>query len=79
MDVKIIDLLLRDHVIDKLIWKHNISELEVRQVFNNQPDIRFIEKGKIKGEHLYPPTQKTTPACRNPLRRAGTGSARGAP
>jgi hypothetical protein len=45
--VKIIDLLLSEHVIDKLIWKHNISELEVRQVFNNQPGIRLIEKGKI--------------------------------
>ena len=51
--MKIIDLLLNDNVIDKLIWKHNISELEVRQLFNNQPNIRFIEKGKIKGEHLY--------------------------
>ena len=59
MDVKIIDLLLRDYVIDKLIWKHNISELEVRQVFNNQPNIRFIEKGKIKGEHLYVASGRT--------------------
>jgi uncharacterized DUF497 family protein len=59
MDVKIIDLLLRDHVIDKLIWKHNISELEVRQVFNNQPNIRFIEKGKIQGEHLYVASGRT--------------------
>ncbi len=28
---------------------------------------------------FYPPTQKTTPACRNALRRAGTGFARVAP
>jgi len=27
--------------------------------------------------YFHPPTQKTTPACRNALRRAGTGSARG--
>lgn len=59
MNVKIIDLLLNDYVIDKLIWKHNISELEVRQVFNNQPNIRFIEKGKIKGEHLYVASGRT--------------------
>jgi uncharacterized DUF497 family protein len=57
--VKIIDLLLNDNVIDKLIWKHNISELEVRQLFNNQPNIRFIEKGKIKGEHLYVASGRT--------------------
>ncbi len=57
--MKIIDLLLNDNVIDKLIWKHNISELEVRQLFNNQPKIRFIEKGKIKGEHLYVASGRT--------------------
>ena len=57
--MKIIDLLLNDDVIDKLIWKHNISELELRQVFNNQPNIRFIEKGKIKGEHLYVASGRT--------------------
>ena len=57
--MKIIDILLKDDVIDKLIWKHNISELELRQVFNNQPNIRFIEKGKIKGEHLYVASGRT--------------------
>jgi len=29
--------------------------------------------------NFYPPTQKTTAACRNALRPAGTGFARGAP
>jgi len=57
--VQIIDLLLNDNVIDKLIWKHNISELEVRQLFNNQPNIGFIEKGKVKGEHLYVASGRT--------------------
>ena len=51
--MRIKDLLLKGYVIDKLAWKHNISELELRQVFNNEPKIRRIEKGKIKGEDLY--------------------------
>ena len=51
--MRIKDLLLKSDVIDKLSWKHNISELELRQVFNNKPKIRRIEKGKIKGEDLY--------------------------
>jgi hypothetical protein len=59
MNLEIVDLILTDHVIDKLIWKHNISELEVRQAFNNRPKIRFIEKGKVKGEHLYVASGKT--------------------
>jgi hypothetical protein len=51
--MQIIDIILKDYVLDKLIWKHNVSEIEVRQVFNNQPQIRLIEKGKVKGENLY--------------------------
>jgi uncharacterized DUF497 family protein len=51
--MRIKDLLLKSYVIDKLAWKHNISELELRQVFNNEPKIRRIERGKIKGEDLY--------------------------
>ena len=28
-------------------------------MFNNQPKIRFIEKGKVKGEHLYVASGRT--------------------
>ena len=35
------------------IWEHNISELELRQIMNNQQKIRFMEKGKVKGKNLY--------------------------
>jgi hypothetical protein len=42
MNLEIIDLLLKDQVIDKLIWKHNISEVELRQVFNNQPNMKKL-------------------------------------
>lgn len=51
--MEILDIILTDDVLDKIIWKHNISELEMRQVINNQPNIRFIEKGKVRGENLY--------------------------
>ena len=51
--MRIKDLLLGSYVIDKLAWKHNISELELRQVFNNEPKTRRIEKEKIRGEDLY--------------------------
>ena len=51
--MEILDIILTDDVLDKIIWKHNISELELRQVINNQPSIRFMEKGKVKGENLY--------------------------
>jgi len=57
--MEIVDILLRNQVLDKIIWKHNISEFELRQVFNNQPSIRFMEKGKVKGENLYVALGKT--------------------
>ncbi len=57
--MEIVDILLRNQVLDKIIWKHNISEFELRQVFSNQPNIRFMEKGKVKGENLYVALGKT--------------------
>jgi uncharacterized DUF497 family protein len=51
--LEIIDLIIVPEILDKLIWKHNVTETEIRQVFLNEPRYRFIEKGKYKGEHLY--------------------------
>jgi uncharacterized DUF497 family protein len=51
--LEIIDLIIIPEILDKLIWKHNVTETEVRQVFLNEPRYRFIEKGRYKGEHLH--------------------------
>lgn len=51
--MKVDDIILRDTTLDKLLWKHNVSEAELRQAFNNRHHTRRIEKGKVKGEHLY--------------------------
>lgn len=51
--MEIIDPIIIPEILDKLIWKHNVTETEVRQVFLNEPRYRFIEKGRYKGEHLY--------------------------
>ncbi|MEW6003394.1 MAG: BrnT family toxin [Nitrospirota bacterium] len=51
--MEIIDSIIIPEILDKLIWKHNVTETEVRQVFLNKPRYRFIEKGKYKGEYLY--------------------------
>lgn len=47
------DLIITAEILDKLIWKHNVTESEIRQVFLDMPKYRFIEKGRYKGEHLY--------------------------
>lgn len=43
---------LRD-IVDKLVWKHQVEPDEVEEVLNNQPKIRFVEKGEQKGEDVY--------------------------
>lgn len=40
-------------VIGKIFRKHNVSRKEVEQVFSNKPKFKFIEKGRVKKEHLY--------------------------
>ena len=43
---------LRD-IVDKLAWKHQVYPEEVEEALNNQPKIRFVEKGERKGEDVY--------------------------
>ncbi len=38
---------------DKLESKHQVRHFEVREVFANEPRIRFIERGTYQGEHAY--------------------------
>lgn len=40
-------------IVDKLIWKHDVSREEVEEVFQNKPKFKMIEKGKVKNENLY--------------------------
>lgn len=51
--MRIREIIITPYVIDKLIWKHHVSEAEVRQVLRNRPKIRFWEKGRLEGENLY--------------------------
>lgn len=51
--MEIADLIITPEILDKLIWKHYVTEAEVRQVFLDAPKFRFIEKGKYREEHLY--------------------------
>ena len=41
------------NIIDKLLWKHNVTTDEVEEVFNRSPRYRFLEKGDVEGEDLY--------------------------
>jgi hypothetical protein len=41
------------NIVDKLAVKHRVEPYEVEQALDNNPKIRFIEKGERKGENVY--------------------------
>lgn len=42
-----------DEFVEKLHWKHNVSQQEVREVFSNKPKFRFVEQGHRPNENVY--------------------------
>ena len=51
--MKIDGILWLEKIVDKIKKKHHITQDEVEQVFVNNPQYRFLEKGKIEGENVY--------------------------
>ena len=51
--MKISGVLWLQKIIDKIERKHHITQSEVEQVLSNNPQYRFIEKGRIEGENVY--------------------------
>ena len=42
-----------DDILEKLEQKHGVYQVEVREVFENAPRFRLVEKGHRRGEHVY--------------------------
>jgi len=42
-----------DDVVEKIGYKHHVSQDEVEEVFYNRPKYKKAQKGKFKGEDLY--------------------------
>ena len=51
--MKIKEIILLPSIIDKLIWKHHVSEQEVREALRNKSKFRRVEKGRVEDEDLY--------------------------
>lgn len=51
--LKITGFLWLEDVVEKLAQKHNVRQHEVREIFDNSPYIRFVEKGHYPGENVY--------------------------
>jgi uncharacterized protein len=51
--MKINEIIWLDAIVEKLAVKHGVDTDEVEEVFNNKPQIRFVEKGKRPEENVY--------------------------
>lgn len=51
--MKISGLIWLAEIVDKLDWKHQVQQEEVREVFRRQPTYHFVEKGHRRGENVY--------------------------
>jgi uncharacterized DUF497 family protein len=40
-------------VLNKLGWKHHVSEEEVHELLRGRPKVYFVEKGDVVGENVY--------------------------
>ena len=51
--MRIVDIIWRPEIIDKLCWKHGVTAEEVDQVLFGHPLFRKVQKGQIPGENVY--------------------------
>jgi uncharacterized DUF497 family protein len=53
------DIIWLNSIVDKIIWKHNITTTEVEEVLQGGCKIFKKENGKVENEHLYNALGKT--------------------
>ncbi len=51
--MKISGFIWLDDIVQKLSWKHSVSQEEISEVFANSPRLYFVEKGNRKDENVY--------------------------
>lgn len=51
--LKITGIIWHEKIIEKIEQKHNVQQHEVREVFDNSPIFRYVEKGLQPNENVY--------------------------
>lgn len=46
-------IIISGYVLNKLQWKHHVSEEEVYELLRKHPKVYFMEKGNVEGENVY--------------------------
>ena len=57
--MKIEGFIWYDDITEKLERKHDVHQYEVREIFVNRPQFRFVEKGHRSGENVYSASGQT--------------------
>ncbi len=51
--MRLYDVIWNEKFVAKIAEKHAVNTDEVEEVLFSRPHVRRLEKGKVKGEHLY--------------------------
>jgi uncharacterized protein len=51
--MKIVGFIWLEEIVEKLAAKHQVIPEEVEQAFDNQPNIKRMNKGHFRGEDVY--------------------------
>jgi len=51
--LRLYDVIWKDRFVEKIADKHGVTIDEVEEVLFSKPHVRFVEKGRVKGENLY--------------------------
>ena len=51
--MRVVGVIWLRQIVDKLEVKHGVSTDEVEEVLASQPQFRFLERGRVEGEHVY--------------------------
>jgi len=51
--LRLCDVIWNEKFVAKIAEKHAVSTEEIEEVLFTRPHVRRLEKGKVKGEHLY--------------------------
>jgi hypothetical protein len=51
--LKIEGIIWLDDIIEKIILKHSVSQIEVKEIFNDKPSFHYVEKGYRSEENVY--------------------------
>ncbi len=57
--IRIHEIIWVEPFLDKIQTKHGLTAGEVEYVLEHQPHFRFVERGRVRGEDLYPAWGRT--------------------